>query len=102
MAMIDLIVQALALSRLLRLFTEEDGPYNIMGRFRQAIGIDAYGGHDEDNQLAGLFACSSCLGIWIAPVIFITYRYLPWAVHILAIAALGGLLNALADKLMYE
>ncbi|MBC8459297.1 MAG: DUF1360 domain-containing protein [Deltaproteobacteria bacterium] len=100
--MLSIFVQSLAIARLLKLLVEEEGPWKVFERFRSAIGIDAYGGHDEDNQLAGLFSCPWCLGLWVAPVIFITYKCIPWAVYILAVAELGGLLNSLADRLLYE
>lgn len=99
--MIDIFVQSLALACVVRLFTQEDGPWKVFERFRTLIGIGAYGEYDEDKMLAGLFSCSWCLGIWVAPVVFITFKYIPWAIYILAIAELGGLLNLLAERLTY-
>ena len=100
--MLSLFVQSLATVRLLKLLVEEQGPWKIFERFRTFIGIDAYGGYNEDNQLAGLFSCPWCLGLWVAPIIFVAYRYIPWAICILAIAELGCLLNSLSDRLENE
>ncbi len=100
--MIDLLVQGLALARLLRLLTEEEGPYKVFEKMRAAVGIDKFGAHDENRMLAGLFSCYWCLSIWVGTVVFIAYKFVPSVIYILAIAMLGSLLNALADKLMYE
>jgi len=100
--MFDLVIQSLALSRLLRLFIEDDGPYNILMRLRQLIGINEFGIHDENRVLAGLFSCFWCLGIWVGPVIFITYKFLPSIVYVLAIAELGCLIYAIAERITYE
>ena len=97
--MITLFVQSLATARLLKLLVEEAGPWKVFERFRTFVGIDAYGGHDEDNQLAGLFSCPWCLGLWLALVVFLTYKCIPWAIYVLAIAELGCLLNTVVDRL---
>ena len=99
--MLALFVQSLATARLVRLLVEEEGPGKVFEGLRTAIGIDAYGGHDEDDQLACLFSCPWCLGLWVAPIIFITYKFVPWAVYVLAIAELGCLLNSLVSRLEY-
>lgn len=98
--MIDLLVQSLALARLLRLFTEDDGPYMILGKFRRLIGIDDVTGA-ASNELGGLFSCYLCLGIWLAPVVMLLYAYANWVVWCLAIAQGASLVYALFNKLEY-
>ncbi len=100
--MLDLFVQGLALARLLRLLTEEEGPWGIFEKTRVAVGISKYGEYDETRMLAGLFSCYWCLSIWVGTVVFIVYKFVPSVIYVLALAMLGSLLNALADKLMYE
>ncbi len=104
MAMFDLIVQLLALSRLLRLFIEEDGPYGILKRFRQIIGIDEYGNYDENMMLAGLFSCHLCLGIWLAPLTALLWanQYTNWVVWCLAVAQGASFVYVIMNRVMYE
>lgn len=98
--MINLLVQCLALARLLRLCVNEDGPYGVLEKFRRAIGVNEYGG--ASNELGGLFTCHWCLGIWLAPIIFVLYKYsaTQWIVYVLAVAQGGSLVNAIVDRLM--
>lgn len=100
--MFELFMQGLALSRLLRLFIVDDGPWKILEKFRLAIGINKIGIPDENKMLANLFSCYWCLGIWISPIVFITYKFVPSIIYVLAIAELGCLVYALAERVMYE
>ncbi len=100
--MLDLLVQSLAIARLLRLLTEEEGPWNVIEKFRTAIGISKYGEYDENRTLAGLFSCHWCLGIWVSPIVFITYKFVPFVIYVLAIAQLGSFMNAITNKVIYD
>ncbi len=100
--MVALFIQGLALARLLKLLTEEEGPWSIFEKIRAAVGIDKHGNFDENKMLAKLFDCYWCLGVWVGLAVFIVYKFVPSIVYILAIAMLGSLLNAVADRLMYE
>jgi len=97
--MIGLFVQSLALARLLQLFVNDDGPFHILKKFRQVIGIDEFG--EVKNDLAELFTCHWCLGIWLSPIVYFGFQYIPWAIWILAIAEGGSLIYALIEKLEY-
>ena len=98
--MLDVLLQSLALARLLRLLIEEDGPFKLLARFRKAIGINEFGG--ANNELGGLFSCHLCLGIWMAPVIVLLYHYFPMIVWCLAVAQGAGLVYALMERVMYD
>ena len=100
--MLDLFVQSLALARLLRLLTEEEGPWKILEKFRAAIGINAYGGYDENRMLAGLFSCFLCLSIWVAPIVTILYvtPYTQWIVWCLAVSQTGCLIYSLMNHML--
>ena len=97
--MIDIFVQSLALARLLRLFIEDDGPFRILKRFRQFIGVSEFG--EVKNDLAELFICHWCLGIWLSPIVYFGFQYVPWVIWILAIAEGGSLIYALAERWEY-
>lgn len=99
--MIDLLVQCLALARLLRLCTEDEGPYGVLERFRRHIGIDERGNYS--NELGGLFSCYRCLGIWLVPAIVFLYMnpYTYWIAWCLAVAQGANLVYALFNKLEY-
>lgn len=100
--MIDLLVQSLALARLLRLCVEEDGPHKILEKFRRLIGINEYG--VASNELGNLFTCYLCLGIWLTPPIVFLYMnyYTYWIVWCLAVAQGAAFVYALFERVMYN
>jgi len=95
-------VQSLATVRLLYLLIEEDGPYKAFERFRRLVGINEYGGYDKNNQLAGLFACYLCLGVWLSLLIVFLYNLHTityWIVWCLAVAQGSAFIYALFDRI---
>lgn len=100
MVVLDFFVQSLALARLLRLCTEDEGPYGILEKFRRLIGIDERG--DYSNELAGLFSCYRCLGIWLVSAIVFLYMnpYTYWIVWCLAVAQGASFIYASMDKIL--
>ncbi len=80
--------------RIARLLTKEDGPFEVIKRPRSLImkwgNKDARSGrwYGPGAQLAELFACPYCLGMWIALVMAITVYPEQWLLYWLAIA--GG------------
>ena len=100
MTVLDIFVQILALARLLHLLIEEDGPFKVLVKFRQFIGINELGAYS--NELGGLFSCHLCLGIWMAPLIVLIYHYFPMMVWCLAVAQGAGLVYALMERVMYD
>lgn len=87
--MINLIVGALATWRLSHLLIKEDGPYDVFGRLRDAVGIT----YDErsrpvaGSELAKIFLCFWCMSIWVG--LFITLLTAPrrWYINALAYSA---------------
>lgn len=51
------LLAALAVWRVTHLLVKEDGPWDIMVRFRRALGSGFFG---------SLLSCSYCLSVWIA------------------------------------
>jgi len=100
MTALDVFVQSLALARALHLLIEEDGPYGVLKKFRELIGINELGAYS--NELGGLFSCHLCLGIWMAPLIVLIYHYFPMMVWCLAVAQGAGLVYALMERVMYD
>lgn len=70
MRIIELIIFSLATWRLASLLTQEDGPFFLLRRLRELVGI----GHDSDGVvmsipesfLGELLSCVWCSSIWIA------------------------------------
>lgn len=103
MTALDILIQCLALTRLLHLCVEEDGPFKLLVSFRRAIGINEFGG--ASNELGGLFSCHLCLGIWLAPIVTFLYNLHTityWAVWCLAVAQGAGLIYVLMERTMYD
>lgn len=53
--------------RLMKLIAQEPGPYNLLGRFREIIGIrlDPQRGKVLDTELARLISCPKCFSVWL-------------------------------------
>ena len=99
MTALGILVQCLALARILHLLIEEDGPYGVLKNFRKLIGISELGAYS--NELGGLFSCHLCLGIWMTPVIAVLYHYAYWIVWCLAVAQGAALIYSLLERIMY-
>jgi hypothetical protein len=77
--MVELIVIALAVWRISSLFVREDGPRDILGKFRAIIGIkfDEYNQPYSTNSLAELFSCVWCLSLWVGVGMTILWLFSP-------------------------
>lgn len=82
---------ALAVWRLGHLLARERGPYAILTRWRESIGIQ----HEDDEpsswsgELAEWLMCAYCRGILLAIMLTVTWFLVPWLVWALAAAALA-------------
>ena len=64
--MLDLIL-ALATWRISKLLISESGPYEVLAKLRDVVGI-TYNEHSlpvATNELAKLFLCIWCMSIWV-------------------------------------
>lgn len=99
MDILTLLILGLATYRLTRLFHNEAGPFNLIGRFRSLIGVayDEKSNRIAKNELAATFNCVHCLGMWMAFMVWAGY-YIPeaylfyWLYTPLAISAISSLL----------
>jgi hypothetical protein len=95
------LLAALALYRVARMFTLEDGPFGLFDRFRLWLGKRA--GNSESHglawTLAELFNCPHCIGVWLA-LLFAPAAIWPSRVGdgILIILALAGLQSYLTGR----
>lgn len=81
----------LAVWRLTHLLAAEDGPADIVVRFRRLLG----------NSLAGrMMDCFYCLSVWIAApaAVFITRKPLEWFMNWLAISGAACLLERVTTQ----
>lgn len=63
--------------RLSYLIVYEDGPLELVARFRYAIGIryDEYNQRRTSNELAKLFNCMFCTSVWVGWLVaLVVYR----------------------------
>lgn len=65
------LINALVVFRLTRLIRDESAPFDVMGKFRDSIGLsyNPYGHLTADNELARAVLCPYCLSFWIALVV---------------------------------
>lgn len=63
-----LLILSLAVWRLTSLLVREDGPWNVLARFRTAIGVhyDEYSKPYGTNMLASALTCTWCASVWIS------------------------------------
>ena len=87
----NFILAVLATWRLTHLLAEEDGPADIIVRFRSLLG----------NSLAGkMMDCFYCLSFWIAApaALFVARRPLEWLMNWLALSAGACLLERITKS----
>lgn len=72
----DFIILSLATWRLARLFSQETGPFALLETFRIRY------------PLGGLMVCMYCLSLWLAPIVWLLWRYAP--IEIVDLIALSG------------
>lgn len=70
---IILILAILATYRLAQLIAFDDGPFDLIARFREFLGRNAYRGLWV-KTLADMINCPFCLGIWISLFITLSIR----------------------------
>lgn len=74
---VELVLLALACWRLSSLFVREDGPFDILAKFRYFIGVefDEFSRPKPRNVIAGIFSCVWCMSVWIGGVLAIFSAY---------------------------
>jgi len=91
----DFSVLALATFRLVRLFVSD----TVTGSIRRYLGEFATGPRKTASDLLG---CPWCTGMWMTLVVLIIYLVIPYSwifLLLLAMAALGSIIQVLIDKL---
>ena len=91
-SMIEFVIMGLATWRLAFLLVYEGGPFGIVRRMRQWLGID----HDPERQplpyvgggFGGLFSCIWCMSFWQAIMVLTVWVYAPYVV--VGLALWGG------------
>ena len=75
MSLANVIVLALATWRIASLLAYEDGPYNILVKFRFKLGIgyDEYANQVGTSMIAKLFMCVWCLSLWVGLIVTLLY-----------------------------
>jgi len=96
----DFLLMALATWRLMTLLMYEEGPWQLLTRLRGRLGIL----HDDDGPMAwptsmpgAIFRCSSCMGLWMAPVVLALWWTAPVVIWALALSGAANLLESRAD-----
>ncbi len=87
---LKLIVAVLATWRVTHLLASEDGPADLIVRFRALLG----------ESLAGkLMDCFYCLSLWIAApaALFVSHQWLEWLMSTLALSGAACLLERVTD-----
>ena len=87
----NFVVAVLATWRITHLLAEEDGPADLVVRFRKLLG---------DSFVGKMMDCFYCLSVWIAApaALFITRRPLEWFMNWLALSGGACLLERLTTK----
>lgn len=78
----------LALYRIARLLSREDGPYYIFSNHRRYWGRKAANGPHAEN-IAEMVHCPHCLGIWLAPIVYWISKQ-KWGRPIIFVVGLAG------------
>jgi len=93
---------AIAAWRIAHLLVHEDGPWDIVAKFRRLIGVrtDEYSQVYGKNQIAKLFTCVWCLSIWFGFIaaFWSDYETIPsYAINALAIAGIMVIVESFVE-----
>ena len=71
----DFLILALATFRISSLLADEDGPYNVLETFRQAVGVkrDDTGEQYALNKFADGLICIWCNSVWVGLGLTVAY-----------------------------
>lgn len=77
--MIDLIILILAGYKLSHLIAIEDGPFEMLDKFREWTGVKVseYGEQYGTNQLSTGIICMNCNSVWVGIAIATAYTLVP-------------------------
>lgn len=93
---VDLAALGLATWRVSSILVQESGPRSVFERFREWLGIrheDGMPASWPGDGLAALFSCVWCISVWVAPVMYVLWRYWPPAVYVLAASTLAVIMQ---------
>lgn len=104
---IDIIILGLATWRFASLLANEDGPFEILAKFRRFVGVRSMTGFDVNNkpalptvfgtnELAKMVLCVWCNSVWIGLVITLFYALFPvtaWLCLPFALSALAIIID---------
>lgn len=88
----EIIILILATYKLSHLFAFEDGPFEVLDKFRKWSGVKVseYGEMYGTNQFSIGLICMECNSIWIGIATTIFFMYSSMAIIILFPFAIGG------------
>ena len=94
---VEFAIMSVATWRLAFLLVYEGGPFGIVRRLRQWLGID----HDPKGQplpylgggFGGLFACIWCMSFWQAIMVLAVWVYAPYVVVGLSLWGMASLID---------
>ena len=97
MTLVDLVVAALATFRLAHLLAYEDGPADLVRRWRLAVGAveTSLGFSTAPTAWGRLWLCPLCLSVWIALAVVALWYLAPAAWPVVQVLAVSGTACAL-------
>jgi hypothetical protein len=90
MTILDLTILILATWRVTSLLYIEDGPYRILARLREYLGVyyDSNGSRQASTEIGKAFNCPACLSVWVGGFVALSYAIAPaWIWLPLALSA---------------
>ena len=106
MDILDFIIFGIAVWRVSSLIVEEEGPFHMFRKIREATGIQ----HDEsgaiwivpDTFAAGLLSCIWCASVWVATAWVALWYVLPGPAlffsQIMALSGFAVIINTIVKK----
>lgn len=96
-------VIALAAWRLTIMLTKEAGPWDLVSKLRQAVGIE----HGPEGEPVGwpetmpgsLLACPWCVSLWAAALVYPMWRWVPVMAVIIAASAVAIMFDSAVWRL---
>lgn len=91
--MLELVILGLATWRISSLLVNEDGPWDLLGRLRDTLGVsyNEFSEPEGSNVLSRMLTCVWCISPWVAGLVYLSWVWIPTTtLAITTVLALSG------------
>jgi hypothetical protein len=99
--MFEFMLSSLATWRIAHMLVKEDGPWDLISRFRSIIGVryDEYSVPYGTNMPSAMLSCVWCASVWVAAIVAIFEKHVKLHMYIRRLFALSAMAIYIEEKI---